>query len=360
MMALGAGHREIITASATGRQAVAALVALSGLLESIVEAAPAPRPLSIAVPPSSAPVPGARLGGLVAARGFAVGLAAPLVDADPPAGEALGDAAAERARLMAAIDAVTLFLRKLGAARQGAQRSLLDAHLALLADPQLLRDAETQLSGGASAGLAWRTSLRSAADALAALRDPRMAERRADLLDIERQVLRALVGDPINSDAHLPDRAILLAAELLPSQLLSLDSTRLAGICTAEGGATSHLAILAASMGLPTLVAAGSSVLAIAADTPLVLDAEAGFLLVDPPAAERHRLEELILRRARARVRDEAAAQQPAVMRDGTKIHVYCNLGATEEAAPAVQRRCRRLWSAAHRVSVSGSATSPQ
>jgi multiphosphoryl transfer protein len=337
MMALGARHGEFIAATATGRQAEAALAALSGPLESIAEPAPAPRPLSIAAPPGRAPDPGARLAGLVAARGLAVGLAAPLLDVDPPTGAALGDAAAERARLVAAIDTVSQFLKKLGESRQGAQRSLLDAHLLLLADPQLLRDAETRLSGGASAGLAWRTALRSAADALAALQDPRMAERRADLLDIERQVLRALLGAPINSDAHLPDRAIVLAAELLPSQLLSLDSARLAGICTAEGGATSHLAILAASMGLPALVAAGSSVLAIAADTPLVLDAEAGFLLVNPPPAERRRLEELLITRAQARVRDEAAAQQPAVMRDGTKIDVYCNLGATEEAAPAVR-----------------------
>ncbi len=307
MMALGAGHGEIIAAAAVGRQAEAALAALSGPLESMAKSPPTPRPPSFAAPPKVAPLPGARFAGLVAARGLAVGLAAPLADADPPTGEPLGDAAAERARLVAAIDAVTLYLRKLSASRQGAQRTLLDAHLALLSDPELLRDSETRLTGGASAGLAWRSALRSAGEALAALQDPRMAERRADLLDIERQVLRALLGAPINSDARLPDRAILLAAELLPSQLLSLDSARLAGICTAAGGVTSHLAILAGSMGLPALVAAGAPVLAIPAGTPLVLDAEAGFLLVDPPAAERNRLEELVMARARARVRDEAA-----------------------------------------------------
>jgi phosphoenolpyruvate-protein phosphotransferase len=135
----------------------------------------------------------------------------------------------------------------------------------------------------------------------------------------------------------MPDRAIVLAGELLPSQLLGLDTKRLAGICTAEGGATSHLAILAASMGLPALVAAGPAVRAVAANTPLVLDAEAGFLLVDPPAAELDRIAKLVASRAQANVRDEAAAQQPAITRDGTKIDVYCNLGASEEAAPAVR-----------------------
>src|SRR5262249_30340930 len=143
-----------------------------------------------------------------------------------------------------------------------------------------------QLEGGASAGAAWRESLRNAAASLAALSDPRMAERRADLLDIERQVLRALNGESPETTTELPVHAIVLAIELLSSQLLSLDAARLAGVCMAEGGAMSHVAILAASMGLPMLVAAGPAVLSIAVDTLLVLDAEQGRLLVALSADE--------------------------------------------------------------------------
>ncbi len=337
MMALGVGHGDVVTATATGRHAAAALDALSDLLESVVKPVTGSHPPPPAAQAVQAPAAGARLPGLVAARGFAAGVAVPLVDEEPSVGEASGDSAAEHARLVAAIDTVRLSLTSLASASQGVRQNLLDAHLLLLADPQLLHDAETALDGGASAGLAWRTALRSAADALAGLEDPRMDERRADLRDIEHQVLRALVGAPIVSEAQLPHRAIVLAAELLPSQLLSFDTARLAGLCTAAGGATSHLAILAASMGLPTLVAAGPSVLAIAAGTPLVLDAEAGFLLVDPPAEEQKRLDALLLARARARLQDEAAAQQPAITRDGTTIQVYCNLGAAEETASALR-----------------------
>ncbi len=101
MMALGAGHGEIIAATAAGRQAEAALARAlrpAGIHRRTgARAAPAVNCSAAQSPP----VPGARLAGLVAARGLAVGLAAPLVDADPPTGEALGDAAAERARLVA-------------------------------------------------------------------------------------------------------------------------------------------------------------------------------------------------------------------------------------------------------------------
>jgi phosphocarrier protein FPr len=92
-----------------------------------------------------------------------VGRAAPLQGVDPPAGAAHGDADAECARLAAAIDAVSDFLRRLAAAAQAAQRGVLDAHLALLADPTLQQQAAAQMARGASAGAAWRATLRGAA-----------------------------------------------------------------------------------------------------------------------------------------------------------------------------------------------------
>jgi phosphoenolpyruvate-protein phosphotransferase len=333
MMALGVTHGEVVIASAHGREADAALAALDVLLERATESPLVRGPVPRAAPPA----PGARLRGLVAARGLVTGFAAPLMSAELPIGPALGDQAAERVRLLAAIDAVTKFLKRLGESGEGARRDLLEAHLALLSDPQLLCDAEAALAGGASAGLAWRAAARAAADALLAIDDPRMAERRADLLDIERQVLQVLSGATAGNHVLLPERAIVIADELLPSQLLSLDASRLVGLCTAEGGATSHVAILAASMGLPTLVAVGAPVLAIAAGTPLVLDADAGVLLVDPPAPERDRLDAQVAARREQQVRDQAAAHLPAMLRDGTVIHIYCNLGAVADAAPAVR-----------------------
>jgi multiphosphoryl transfer protein len=332
MMALGVMHGERLTAQASGPQAAAALAALDVLLVPVVEAPLVQGPS----PGTEPPAPGTRLAGLVAVSGLASGIAAPLAATEPPIGPALGDQAAERARLAAAIDDVAVYIGHLREPGVGLRHGLLDAHLALLADPQLRRDADAALAGGASAGLAWRGALRAAAGTLLAVEDPRMAERSADLLDIEHQVLQVLSGGRPGTQIPLPERAIVLADELLPSQLLALESSRPVGLCMAQGGATSHVAILAASMGLPTLVAAGASVLAIAAGTPLVLDADAGVLLVDPEVPERRRLDALIAARREQRVCDEAAAQQPATLRDGTRIHVFCNLGAVADAAPAV------------------------
>jgi len=347
LMALGVERGEIVEAEASGKDAVAALDALSRVLEAVdigarsVSAAQSTTLQQALEPRLLAPAPGSKLSGAIGARGLAVGCAVLLLVAEPEAGEAGGDAQAERSRLRAAIETVTAHLRGLGmagtAASAGVRQGVLEAHLALLADPQLQRQAQALLADGASAGSAWRQTLREAAATLSQLNDPRMHERRADLLDIERQVLVTLAGGAPGS-AALPENAIVLANELLPSQLLSLDASRLSGLCMAEGGATSHVAILAAAMGVPMLVAAGASVLAIKSGTALVLDAESGFLLVDPPVVELTRIHELLATRVHTRVVDDAAAQLPAKTVDGTLIHVYCNLGSAAEAQPAVSR----------------------
>jgi phosphoenolpyruvate-protein phosphotransferase len=337
MMALGVQRGDIVTAIASGNGAAAALAALGSILEPMPETAQSTaQPPAPAGEQTKALLPGARLAAVIASRGLAAGTAAPLVDADPPIGAARGNATEERARLSAAIDAVSVRLRAMAASGQGARRGVLEAHEALLSDPGLRSQALAQLERGVGAGAAWREALRNAAATLDALEDPRMAERRADLLDIERQVLRVLNGEPPEATIDLPAQAIVLATELLPSQLLSLDPARLAGVCTAAGGATSHVAILAASMGLPMLVAAGASALSIAAGTPLVLDAEQGQLLIAPPADEQARIAAIMGQRARQRAEDIAAARHEAMTRDGARVHVYCNLGAVAEAAPAV------------------------
>jgi phosphoenolpyruvate-protein phosphotransferase len=337
LMSLGVQRGDLVEAAVSGADATAAIAALARLLELIPEATPRtppPRPATaIAAPPAAA----TRVPAVIAARGLALGTAARLVATEPVVEGARGDPAAERQRLRTAQQAVVGHLGRLAATADGSRRGLLDAHLALAEDPELLTRAEALLATGRGAGQAWRDTLREAAAALEQLDDPRMRERRADLLDIERQVLRALAGAPLDAALALPAQAIVLTGELLPSQLLALDTARLAGICMAAGGATSHVAILAASLGVPTLVAAGNAVLAIADGTPLVVDAETGCLWVDPPAAERERLATQLRARVAARRTDAATAGLPAVLADGTVIRVDCNLGAAAEAEPAVR-----------------------
>src|SRR6185312_14649705 len=222
------------------------------------------------------------------------------------------------------------------AGARGEAQALVAAHIELARDPDLRGRSGEALRRGHAAGYAWRFATRATADALLALDDERMRERAADLRDLEHQVLRVLSGRSPTSTREFPPGAIVVAEDLLPSQVIALDRSHVGGVCTARGGATSHMAILAAAAGLPALVAAGEAVLSIAEGTPLVLDAEHGWLDVDPPAAAWGAMERAVAQRRSDRAGELQAAREPAVTRDGLRITVNANLGSVAEAAGAL------------------------
>ena len=254
-----------------------------------------------------------------------------------PVEEKSAGAGAEARALDGALESLQRHLATLAEAAEGPRRELLRAHAELVRDPELVSRANSLVRAGKSAGHAWREATRATAGALAAMDDARMNERAADLRDLEGQVLRILRGEPPAARREIPAHAIVIADDLLPSQLIALDASRIAGICLARGGATSHLAILAASAGIPALVAAGPAVLAIADGTPVILDAERGWLDVDPPGEKLAAAGDDAARRASERAADLAGAREPAVTADGVRIIVNANAGSVADARAAVE-----------------------
>ncbi|HEU4626558.1 MAG TPA: phosphoenolpyruvate--protein phosphotransferase [Steroidobacteraceae bacterium] len=273
------------------------------------------------------------LRGVVASPGLAVGTAFQLTRREIVVEEAGRGIAIESARLDAALGAVR---QRIAASDQhGPQAEVLAAHLEFLEDPELLAAARDQLARGKSADFAWRAAVRANVDVLRALPDARMAERADDLLDIESQVLAALEHDDAEAGPQLPERAIVLADELLPSQFIALDAARVAGICTARGGPTSHVAILAAALNIPMLVAAGAAVREIANGTTLVLDADNAVLHIAPSEDRRTSAESTVARRRRRQAAEREAAQRECRTADGARIEVFANVGSVAEARAA-------------------------
>jgi phosphocarrier protein FPr/phosphocarrier protein len=158
-----------------------------------------------------------------------------------------------------------------------------------------------------------------------------------DLRDLEWQLLELLGGAvPAGIEAP-PERAILVARDLLPSQLLALEAGRLGGICTVSPAATSHVAILAQSMGLPMLAGVDAGLLDIAGGTPLLLDADAGIVTPAPGAHAAAEAEARMAARHERRTRLREAAREPGRTADGTRIEVYANVASPAEAAAAVE-----------------------
>jgi len=273
--------------------------------------------------------------GVGAAPGLVIGRAVHLRLPEIEVVEQGGDPAAETLALTAALAAVRAGLEAAASGGAVERRGILAAQSAFLSDPDLLTKASHEIAAGRSAAFAWRAACRAAADLLRSLGDGRMAERADDLRDIERQVLIRLTGAS-SGRAGIGQGDVLLADDLLPSQLIALDGTRLSGICTGRGGPTSHVAILAAAMGVPALVAVGDGLDAVADGTLVVLDADAGVLVASPSAATQAASESRAAADRRRRDEARATAAEPCRTADGARIEVFANLGAAAEAGPAV------------------------
>ncbi len=331
LMLLAAKHGDALTISASGPDAAAAADAVAALIEGGMGESEAAAPPSPEETVSVVSV-GSVIGGVTASPGLAIGVAHHVRLAEIAVERDGAGVANEREALAGALARVRTSL----AAHKGAGAEIAEAHAGLLDDPMLGQAVEQEIAAGRSAGHAWRGATRRTADALKATGDALLIERVADLLDLEGQVLAALGGVASGVSAPLPERAILLAEELLPSHFMALDRARVAGICTAAGGPTSHAAILAASAGIPMLVAAGHAIHDIPTGRTLVLDADSRRLETDPGVVLLAAAEASLADRRHRRAAALAAAHDDARTADGLRIEVFANLGSADDAAAAV------------------------
>jgi len=320
VMALNARHGDRVTLSATGADAAASLDALVALLDAgeVVHREPLATKNARALAANE-------IGGVCALPGTALGTAKHWQRTSNDAPENGDDADTERSALMAAKASVRSRLESVSGEAAGPASEIAQAHLSLLDDEELSAAADGEIARGRSGGRAWQLASEAAAEAFRHSDNPRLRERVADLDDISRQVVAALQGSAANA-LEFDENTILLADELLPSELLTLPRDRIIGLATSGGGPTSHMAIIAASFGIPTLVAMGPRLADVAEGTRVLLDATTGVLVVDPDEAAR----------ARAVAFASASIGGASVTRDGERVRLLANLGGLRDVEAAL------------------------
>ncbi|MEX3784774.1 phosphoenolpyruvate--protein phosphotransferase [Paraburkholderia sp. BR14374] len=348
LLGLGAGEGASVELLGVGPHAQAAVDAIAAELtreaHGEVEhkpARPATAPASVvATPAAGEPLAPNTLAGVCAAPGVALGKLVRWDDADvDPPEQASGTSAAESRLLDKAIATVDADLDTIvrDASQRGAvgEAGIFAVHRVLLEDPTLLDAARDLISLGKSAGFAWREAIRAQIDILSNVEDALLAERAADLRDIEKRVQRAL-GYTSSAARSLPDEAVLAADEFTPSDLSSLDRTRVTALVMARGGATSHAAILARQAGIPALVAVGDALHAIPDGTQVVVNASTGRLEFAPTELDVERARCERSRLADVREANRRTSQQAAATADGRAIEVAANIATLDDANAAV------------------------
>jgi len=280
------------------------------------------------------------LRGIGASPGLAVGRivhheSQVLVAEDTP-----GDAMTDGAALEAALGAVSAELstleedakRRLGAG----EAAIFAAQRELVTDTGLLRATLGEVMRGHGVAWAWKKVLDARVEHQRQLPDPLLAARALDLRDAGDRVLARLLGVERKA-LTLCEPSIVVAEDLTPSDTLQLDMRYVVGLAISSGGPTSHTAILARTLGLPSIVAAGEALLAVPVGAQAVIDGTTGCIYLECSEADIASARAAIEKLARVRAQMETGRYNRATTTDGHTVEVIANITSAKQAAAAVE-----------------------
>ncbi len=228
--------------------------------------------------------------------------------------------------------------------------ALLDVHLMLLQDEMLVSGVKHWISNRLyNAEWALTTQLEVIARQFDEMEDEYLRERKADLEQVVERILRYMKGvAPLTAPHHRTQQDLLLddtvdvplvliANDLSPGDMLQFKQSVFAGFATDVGGKTSHTAIVARSLDIPAVVGARSASQLVRQDDWVIIDGDAGVLIVDPSAII---LAEYGFKQRQGQLERERLARlrhTPAITMDGQKVELLANIEMPEDAVGAIK-----------------------
>ena len=218
------------------------------------------------------------------------------------------------------------------------EAGIFEAHAEMAEDPELASGVEERVRGLESPEAAVLAVGEEYASELAATEDEYMSARADDVRDVARQIAAELMSRGAAELEALGVPSVILARSLAPSDTARIPKGMALGFVTAEGSKTSHVSIMARSMGIPAVVGVGAAALeaALEAET-LAVDGGEGFAIPDPDPDTVAEFEAKQGAIAEERAALEEYRRLEARTRDGRRIEVSANLGSASEAEDALE-----------------------
>ncbi|TWU57812.1 phosphoenolpyruvate--protein phosphotransferase [Rubripirellula reticaptiva] len=250
------------------------------------------------------------------------------------------DLGTEQERLSEAIEKAkieTLCLEKRVAQRLSEEdAAIFHSHLMILQDRVLLEKLRADIHDGRSAASAIKHVIGDYVRAFRRLDDPYLQERAADMEDIGRRLLSNLSGQ-VRDIIQLPYEAIVVAKEMLPSDIALLDHARILGLVLEASDSNGHAVIIAKSLGIPTLVGVADATRRIRPGNNLILDSASGALHIEPAKQIRSEYRRLKIDGLRHQEELEQFKTRDAVTVNGTKVTLRANIGLLSDVSIAQQ-----------------------
>jgi phosphotransferase system enzyme I (PtsI) len=252
-----------------------------------------------------------------------------------------GDVDTEVSRLRDAVATASRRIRelktRLGGTAVDKYAGILDAHLAILNDERLLSAIVARIrEEGLTAEHAAGRVLSEYARTLESVDNVYLSQRATDIYDIQERLLAAFLGTQERAIEQQPRPVAIIAHDLTPTETLSLDKGKVSGFATDAGGSTSHTAIVAKALEIPAVVGLGRATSAVSGGDTVIIDGNAGLLIVnpDPVTIERYRTSRA--RRIAADVGLEAVRDLAAETADGRRVLLMANIELPDEVPTAL------------------------
>ncbi len=214
------------------------------------------------------------------------------------------------------------------------ESEILEAQALMAADPELLEAAGRRITAGMAADDAILAAGEDAAAVLDELSDELLAARAADVRDVAARIARAVRGE---APPQLSRRSILVARDLTPSTTAELDQSLLAGLALEGGSPTAHAAILARALGIPAVVGVAGLLAAASGAAELMVDGNAGLVMLEPGAEDRQRLAHWETEHAARLDAERALHHRLLATADGHRVMLGANIGSPHDASLALR-----------------------
>jgi phosphotransferase system, enzyme I, PtsP len=242
--------------------------------------------------------------------------------------------AEEHKRLLIALEKAriqTIYLEKrVGEMLSEADAAIFHSHLMILEDRGFIAKITTLIDDGLGAERAVAEVVGHYVTAFSQMEDPYLRERSADMEDIGRRVVDALNGSQ-RSREKLRENRIIIARELLPSDLATMDPSKVIAIATEKGNLNAHSAIMARALGIPTVFGVEGLLKQVGVRSEVIVDGSSGCVYLNPDQSvklEYQRLQGEFDQKQRVL---EGIRELPAVTPDGCRVALLANIGLVSD-----------------------------
>ena len=258
----------------------------------------------------------------------------PIPSGDPTVEKAKFDAALETAR-----EQLTALFEKAKVEIGEEHAAILEVQLLMLDDLDYLDGVAAAIEGGAAAAIAALDVGEECAQFFASMDDEYMKARSADVRDMSHRLYDILCGD---KGFELPAEGsfLLVAEDLAPSETIQLPRDRIMAFITRQGSSSSHTAILARTLSIPSLVQSDISLEAADKCTVLAVDGFTGTWYADPDEETLAVLKAKQAEATAARNALEAFRGKESITKSGKKLLLCANIGSPADAEAAVAADC--------------------